>query len=108
MITRDEVYNAIDGERNYQDALGPKRTDDSDKSVGDYLIMMDTYFRKAKDGWTDHPGTGHSLAQIRKIAAICVRCMEEHGAVTREQEGMMSISASIKQNEELIKQVANN
>jgi hypothetical protein len=83
MLTRKTVYKIIDGERDYQDNLGSDRTDNSDHSVGDYLTMLDSYLRKAQDGWTDYPGNTMSLKQIRKIAAIAVRCMEEHGAEPR-------------------------
>ena len=82
-ITRKKVYKVIDGERDYQNYLGSDRMDGSDHSVGDYLTMMDTYFRRAKDAWTNNPGDVASLKEIRKVAAIAVRCMEEHGAYPR-------------------------
>jgi hypothetical protein len=83
MPSRKEVYSTIDGERDYQDNLPSHRTDGSDHTVGDYLVMLDSYLGKAKDAWTFNPGTVASLKQIRKIAAIAVRCMEEHGAEPR-------------------------
>ncbi|MHA2279925.1 MAG: hypothetical protein ACXAC5_03490 [Promethearchaeota archaeon] len=45
--------------------------------------MMSSYFRAAQDGWTNNAGTVFALHEIRKIAAIAVRCMEEHGAYPR-------------------------
>ncbi len=83
MTSRKEVYTVIDGEREYQNSLGSDRTDGANHSVGDYLTMMRTYFRKAEDAWTNKPGVEASLHEIRKIAAIAVRCMEEHGAPKR-------------------------
>jgi len=80
---RTEVYNAIDSERHYQDNLPTTRTDGSDKTVGDYLTMIESYRRRANDAWTDNPGTVEALHVIRKIAGIAVRCMEEHGAPHR-------------------------
>jgi hypothetical protein len=80
---REEVYEIIDEERDYQHSLGSNRTDHSEKSVGDYLTMMSSYFRAAQDGWTNNAGTVFALHEIRKIAAIAVRCMEEHGAYPR-------------------------
>lgn len=81
---RLEVYAAIDAERDYQNSLGPDRTDGNQHTVGDYLIMLDRYVRKAQDEWTDRAGNTSALDQIRKIAGIAVRCMEEHGIVNRE------------------------
>lgn len=85
-MTRDDVYRLIDGERDYQDSLGPDRREPSElpHSVGDYLVMLDTYLRKAKDGWTNNPGVTPALEQIRKVAAIAVHCMEDHGAPPRK------------------------
>lgn len=83
MTLREQVYKAIDGERDYQDSLGPDRTDGSVKSVGDYITMLNTYQRRATDAWTNIPGNRQALHEIRKIAAIAVRCMEEHGIELR-------------------------
>jgi hypothetical protein len=86
MPERAEVYKIIDSEREYQGDLGPDRTDSSDHSVGDYLVMLDTYLRAAKDEWTNNAGVVMSLHNVRKVAAIAVRCMEEHGAPSRALE----------------------
>lgn len=85
---RAVVYDVIDGERDYQNALPDSRTDGADRSVGDYIVMAERYMRKAIDAWTDNPGNGPALHQLRKVAAICVRCMEEHGAPSREMESL--------------------
>jgi len=83
MPERSDVYAAIDGERAYQGTLGPTRTDGEERSVGDYLVMLGTYYRRATEGWTNSAGTEIALDNMRKIAAIAVRCMEEHGAPRR-------------------------
>lgn len=80
---RELVYNAIDVERDYQDNLGPERTDNRPHSVYAYLVMFDSYLRKAIDGWTNNAGDKVALDNIRKLAAICVRCLEDHGAPHR-------------------------
>ncbi len=84
--SRDQVYEAIDSERDYQDALGADRTDGFDHTVGEYLVMLDTYLRKAKDAWTMNAGNKAALEEIRKIAGISVRCMEDHGAPFRKTQ----------------------
>lgn len=83
MPNRNEVYAVIDRERDYQNDLKSDRTDGSDKSVGEYLVMLDTYINLAKTGWTMQAGNKAALDCIRKIAAVAVRCMEEHGVVER-------------------------
>ena len=83
MPDRAEVYKAIDGERDYQDSLKGIRSDGTKRSVGDYLIMMDHYLNHGKEFFAVNPGFKMVLPDIRKIAAIAVRCMEEHGAPER-------------------------
>ncbi len=90
MATRQEVYEAIDTERDYQDrviAKDPSRHDaavDANHSVGAYLTMLDTYLRRAQDAWTDNAGHDKALEVVRKIAGIAVHCMEDHGAPKRQ------------------------
>ena len=84
-MNRSDVYAAIDGERDYQDSLGPDRVEPSERphSVGEYITMLSTYLRKAQDDWTLQAGEVAALHQIRKIAAIVVHCMEDNGAPRR-------------------------
>lgn len=84
--SRDEVYTAIDSERAYQNALGADRREprEINHSVGDYLTMLKVYVDKALVAWTDNPGTDAAMNTIRKVTAIGVRAMEEHGAPPRE------------------------
>jgi hypothetical protein len=82
-LPRQDVYDLIDGERDYQDALGPGRTDGQQKSVGDYLVLLDRYVHEAKASYVGVPGNLLALDVVRKVAGIAVRCMEEHGAPQR-------------------------
>lgn len=82
----ERVYDVIDGERDYQNSLGPDRTDGTDRTVGDYLTMFEHYRKKAVYDWASNPSNEQALHQIRKLAAIAVRCMEEHGAPEREKK----------------------
>lgn len=81
--SREQVYRAIDGERDYQDRLPPSRTDSRSLTVGDSITMLQHYQNEAVAAWTNNAGDEPSLHVIRKIAGICVRCMEEHGAPPR-------------------------
>lgn len=80
---RNEIYAAIDGERDYQDSLSPMRTNEPVHSVGDELTMLATYLRKAQDAYTNNPGVEVAMNEIRKVAALAVRVMENHGAPKR-------------------------
>jgi hypothetical protein len=82
---RSEIYSVIDGERDYQDTLGPNRTAGKEHQVGSYLLMLNEYVAKAQRAWTDGAGDVAALDVIRKIAGICVRCMEVHGMPHRDQ-----------------------
>jgi hypothetical protein len=77
--TFNDVMVAINGERDYQDALPPNRVEDIERphTVYGYSIMFDTYLRRAIDAWTGNAGVYHSLDEIRKLAGICVHCLED-------------------------------
>ncbi len=85
-MTRKEVYKLIDGERDYQDALLPDRREPkgTPHSVGDYLTMLRSYMHKADEAWTYNAGDTAALDVIRKIGAIAIHCMEDHGAPERK------------------------
>jgi len=83
-LVRGQVHTLINTERTYQDNLPDTRTDGSNHTVCGFLCMFDTYLRRAIDGWTNNPGTAEALDNIRKLAGICVHCMEKHGAPHRE------------------------
>lgn len=87
-ITRDEVYALIDGERYYQDnVIKPdiNRTGSAGMhSVGEFLVMMDTYLKRAMRAWTEGAGDRDASDNIRKVAGIAVTCMEQNGAPERE------------------------
>ena len=83
-IARFKVYQVIDGERDYQDALGSDRTDGAPRTVGDYLTMLRDYLAEADRNWVRNPGNEQALDTIRKIAGIAVHCMEDHGAPPRQ------------------------
>src|SRR5690242_12518169 len=86
MPTRKEVYTVIDGERDYQDAQRPDRFTEPVLPVAGELICIQTYLTEAQNLYTKSPGETPKagLDNIRKIAAMCVRAMEHHGAPPRE------------------------
>lgn len=83
-LTRKEVYEVIDTERNYQDNLGPDRTNHQPHTVGNYITMLQHYQGQLVTAWTLNAGDEKALDIMRKIAGIAVHCMEVHGAPKRE------------------------
>lgn len=80
---RADVYQAISAERYYQ--IGITGDDASNMSVGEEILLAEEYLAKARALWTadfEQPEID-ALHNIRKVAAILVRCMEHHGAPVR-------------------------
>lgn len=88
MATRQEVYAALDTERDYQDLRqgNSARGQVSDnRELGSLILFMDTYIYKAKAAFSGpHPaGFEAALHEVRKVAALAVLAMELHGAPPR-------------------------
>ena len=85
---RKEVYKQIDKERDYQDKLLSDFW--ATHTLGEFILMLDQYVHKAQKKWNyherDEEGYMLCIHDIRKIAAIAVRCMEQHGAPKRKIE----------------------
>lgn len=81
MSTRQEVYAAIDSERDYQDSRWTEL--DEVNKVGDFLIYMRNYLDKAFQ--VHYAGTEreNSLQFVRKVTALGVAAMEKFGAPQR-------------------------
>jgi hypothetical protein len=84
----DDVFNAIVSERVYQARKWGVRQDDETfvepkHSVGDFLVYMQNYLDKAFAQATNETDDYWPLEEIRKVAALAVACMEQHGASWR-------------------------
>lgn len=87
VTTREEVYKAIDSERNFQDSfVMPERKYYNTHTLGEFILMIGQYADQARQKWTHHADVEppESLQEVRKVAALAVRCMEQHGAPHRE------------------------
>lgn len=78
--TREEVYEAIDGERAYQDDkfIGGGRAA-NDRSLDEMILYMEQYLAEAKCLST-HEDEELAHHFVRKVVALGVGCMERHGA----------------------------
>jgi len=86
-MDRQEVYNRIDIERQYQDLRWDSRRDvndipDNEKPVSEWLNYMEYHLSKAKEA-IYHLNSEAALAEIRKVTALGVRAMEIHGCPDR-------------------------
>ena len=91
MTTRKEVYNVIDGERDYQEMRivrdGTTSSDGHNHTPEEYLLYMEDYLNEAKHvasrvwGAEARPAI---MDIVRKVVALGVACMEQNGAVPRK------------------------
>lgn len=89
-MERKEIYNRLDGERDYQDAnWGSRRqmdgTPDEEKPVAEWINYIECHVSKAKER-VYHLDTNGATHELRKIAALAVRAMEIHGCPARQIE----------------------
>lgn len=77
MTSRTEVYAAIDSERAYQ----IDRFNDKPHELDSFLVYMQHYLTIAIGHVTN--GNPSGLDDVRKIIALGVACMEQHGAPYR-------------------------
>jgi len=87
--TRQQVYAALDGERDYQDAKGAANHGVApSKALEQYLYYMEYYLRLLNTqittfwGPTANEDSG-ALESLRKLTALGVAAMEDHGAPMR-------------------------
>jgi len=80
-----QVIDAINGELAYQSTLeGSGRADARDHGVEGQLVTLNVYLRKAEEAWAHNAGDQLALDALRKVAAIAVRALEQHGCPQRQ------------------------
>ena len=87
--TREEVYEAIDGERDYQDGRWNESTTTSAgvHSVTEFVLYMEHYLtetRRLLSTQGSPKSDQDGLDFIRKVTALGVACMEQNGVVKRK------------------------
>lgn len=73
-LTRSQVFDVINTEREYQEALWP--THDGHLNSEHSLMVLDGYIAKAKAAWLNSKDETPVVQQIAKIAAIATRALE--------------------------------
>ncbi|MGR9108746.1 MAG: hypothetical protein ACU843_17655 [Gammaproteobacteria bacterium] len=83
MTDRSLVYSAIDEERAFQDRKWGTIAEHPHE-VGAWLTIMRSLLVNADAAYSGQRGCSGALDEIRKIVAVGVACMEQHGVVRRE------------------------
>jgi len=88
MTSREEVYQAIDSERDYQDSRWNENTTTSGgyHSPAEWLVYMQDYLREAFSQASRHADPESRVMvmnTLRKITAMGVAAMEQNGAPFR-------------------------
>lgn len=86
MTDRKDVYIAIDSERDYQQKRwggNPHRQAD-DRTIDEYACYIQRYANVLIEVATTAETDVEKLHVVRKIAALCVACMERNGAPHRK------------------------
>lgn len=78
--TRSDVFSAIDGEVEYQFA----KFGENPHEIDAFATYIRQYSRILDETATAPNTPEAKLTVVRKIAAIAVRCMEQHGAPKRD------------------------
>lgn len=79
-----EVITAINEELAYQSTLeGSGRADAVDHGVAGQLVALNVYTQEAMVAWAKTAGDDAALAALRKVAAIAVRALVQHGCPKR-------------------------
>jgi len=82
-MKRTDVFGLISGERDHQNALGHHSDGrDSVTAVAAWVVYMETHIAKAK-GYIYGGDERKALAEVRKVAALAVACMEHNSTPPR-------------------------
>lgn len=87
MTPRADVYAALDSERDYQDQRWGPTESQGLHSIEEFILYMEDYLAEAKHllaRAAQADAYPAALANMRKVTAMGVACMEQHGAPLRK------------------------
>lgn len=82
---RQDAFEAIEGEREHQDQKWGT-LQEHPHEVGSWLTIMRKHLTDAETAFCGHGGDAGALEAIRKVSAVGVACMEQHGAPKRRRK----------------------
>jgi len=83
MATRQEVFSVITDERVFQDRKWGT-VEEHPHEVGSWLTIMRQLLNDAERAYMSQRGDIGALDEVRKMVAVGVACMEQHGPVGRK------------------------
>lgn len=83
MTNRHEVFSAISDERVYQDRKWGT-LEEHPHEVGSWLTIIRKLHDDAERAYMSQRGDQGALDEMRKVVAVGVACMEQHGVVQRQ------------------------
>jgi hypothetical protein len=87
------VLSAVHDERVFQNRKWGSVTEHPHE-VGGYLTIMRKLLTDAEVAWASSRGDEGSLDEIRKVVAVGIACLEQHGAVIRDPQTFIALAAS--------------
>lgn len=82
MATRQQVFSAVSDERVFQDRKWGT-IEDHPHEVGSWLTIMRQLLNDAECAYISQRGDFGAIDELRKVVAVGVACMEQHGVVPR-------------------------
>jgi len=80
----EAVISAINEELTYQSTLSRSgRADTLEHGVEGQLVTLQVYTQKAMEAWVMNAGDNAALDNLRKVAAIAIRALEQYGCPRR-------------------------
>lgn len=86
--SRKDVYDALDSERAYQDQRwgnvgSSQRPGHGERTLDEFALYIYGYATKLMANASEFANPETKLHIVRKVGALCVACMEQHGAPKR-------------------------
>lgn len=77
-MLRSQVFATITRERVHQKKVNPDKM-----TIGEEILLLEEYIQKARTAWTTDfvKPEQSALAELRKVAAIAVRCLEHQDSI---------------------------
>lgn len=87
-----EVLSAVHDERVYQNRKWGT-VNQHPHEVGGWLTIMRKLLTDAEAQWSSKKGDVGALDEIRKVVAVGIACMEQHGAISRSPLAFVAVQA---------------